>query len=476
MGVLRTNEDPTFEDQANVNNHVSDQHYGFSIPSRGSNSYFPVLPKNYGASQIFESDEIFSLSHDSVEDGIVQVFKASGLDNVNGFKTLVKGSHPDTEQEEIIDACEYATDAAVTDVWKIKLADDGDERIELWSNDWESNSGDYCIQVRAHSRAEGNSTYKEFATPQDWDNLTSINFDWESSKNGSSYRWRLNVYDNIGQTAYIDFNAIDKWEWESKEFGKNLFYNTDVIDWSQVVKIEFYCLNVSCTYDSFLNNLQIVRNVEYAKIVLAVQLVHFGTTPDFATLGDIKTLDDNFDSEDLIVEVDNNKISECNIQYGAARNDWKLVDNDYYGIYIKKPTVGTIKFYGSATKTFADGDVYSVGATQDLTALDKSLAFMICTFSESMLRKLTIKQDEHSDKSNINLLLVDPSTKKVKRFLGVYTFTDNDIIEIDYDYSVPETIKVDFESHLYIYYQDAFDSDATVLHVRPRFHYTKTEE
>lgn len=476
MGVLRTNDDPTFENQANVNNLVSDQHYGFSIPSRGSNSYFQILPKNYAISQISESDIVSTLSHDSTEDGIVQVFKATDFDNVNGFKTLVKGSHPNTEQSEVIDTCEYATDAAVNDVWKIKLVEDGNERIELWTDDDEPNTGNYCIRIRAQSNAEGNSIYKEFAAPQDWSNLTSINFDWESSKNGSSYRWRLNVYDDIGQTAYIDFNAIYRWEWESKEFGKNLFYNTDVIDWSQVVKIEFYCLDAGCSYDSYLNNLQIVRNIEYAKILLDVQLIHFGTNPDFATLGDIKTLDDNFDSEDLIVEIDNNKISECYLQYGAARNDWKLVANDYYGVYIKKPTNGTVTFYGTNTQTFTDGNLYSVGADKGLTVLNKSLAFMICTFSESILTKLIIKQDKHSEKANINLLLVDPVTFTVNKFLGVYTFTDYDTIEIQYDYSVPENVKINNTSHLYVYYQDAIDSQSSILNVYPRFHYTKTEE
>ena len=62
MGVLRTNDDPTFETQANLNNYMTDQHFQFSIPSRGSNSYLQVLPKNYAKSQIKEDLIILMVS------------------------------------------------------------------------------------------------------------------------------------------------------------------------------------------------------------------------------------------------------------------------------------------------------------------------------------------------------------------------------------------------------------------------------
>ena len=64
------------------------------------------------------------------------------------------------------------------------------------------------------------------------------------------------------------------------------------------------------------------------------------------------------------------------------QNDWKLVNGDYYGFYIKKPSSGNVQFYGTSTQTFLNGNLYSNSAGS-LTALDKSLAFMSCTFSDS---------------------------------------------------------------------------------------------
>ena len=96
---------------------------------------------------------------------------------------------------------------------------------------------------------------------------------------------------------------------------------------------------------------------------------------------------------------------------------------------------------------------------------------MICTASNSTLKSLQIRQDVYAPKSNINLLLVDPVDFTVQRFLGVYTFESGEDIEISYDYSNPEIIKLLDTSHLYIYYQDSFDSEATTLHVCARLHY-----
>jgi len=473
MGVLRTNDDPTFETQANLNNYMTDQSFQFSVPSRGSNAYFQVLPKNYAKSQIKEDIKIFSLDPDSTEEGIIQIFKADTFDNINGFKTLAKGSHPTTETNTVLDDCGYADDTAVNAAWTVAIIpDNDDEKIELTSNDDQPINSDYCIQIRTHSNAEGNSFYKEYSTPQDWSNLENINFSWMSENYGSDYRWRLMVYDSLGQIAYIDFNASKKWDWEQHSFSKLLFSNQSVVDWADVVKIEFCCYKAKSTYYSYFGGISINENIEHSKIILNVQLLHFGTNPDFTTIGDVKTLDDNFDDAQLIVDVATNKISVCDLQYGAARNDWKLIHNDYYGIYIHKPTLGKVDFYGSDTQRFLDGDLYSnTGGT--LTALNKSLGFMMCTFSKSVLRKLTIKQDKYSPGSSINLLIISPNDFTVKQLIGIYTFDSCDTIQIEFDYSLPENIIVDKESHLYIYYQDSYSSQVSTINVYPRFHFNE---
>ncbi|MEA3370809.1 MAG: hypothetical protein U9Q40_05660 [Campylobacterota bacterium] len=475
MGVLRTNEDPSFETEANSNNRVTDQHFHFSIPERGATSYIQILPKNEAVSQVLEDTEVFTLAHDSIEDGIVQVFKATEFDNVNGFKTLAKGQHPGTSIVNSTFAFEeYTTDEELRVDWNTTTWWDDDE-IELYLDSDEALNGEYCCRIRAHSNCEGLALYREFASPLDWSGIENVQFNWMSEKTEWCSRWRLKFHDSTGQISSIDFNNTSRNTWELKSFNKQLFSNLGVTDWSQIVKIEFENVNSQSTHNCYLDSIEITTNTEADRILLDTQLIHFGTSPDFATLGSIKTLDDNHDSAELMIDIEVNRMSEANIQYGATRNDWKLIAGDYYGIYIKKPTIGSVKFYGSNTQTFVDGNLYS-NSSGALTALNKSLGFMINTFTSSTIKKLKVRQDVHSPNSTFNLMIINPDDFTVNQYLGTYTFEVCDIIEIEFDYSVPESITINNANHLYGYYQDSFESEASQLHICPRYHYLKGEE
>ena len=473
MGVLRTNESG-FEDQANENSYVTDQHYNFSIPSRGSSSYFPILPKNYALSQVLQDEIVHTISHDDEDIGVLQVFQAT-VDNINGIKFVGTASHSETENTEIIDACEYATDAEVRANWTVLVAEH-DKKIELKSTDDEVNGGAYAIKIKCESKAEGNYLKKTFAEAQDWSDLDAICFYWNSDKYGGNYRWKIVITDNINQECYYSFNALARYTWEHKHFSKNLFFNHAVIDFSQIVSFRFECEETSCTYYSYLDDFQIIRNIEQRKVNAEVSLYHFGPTPDFSTLGDLQTLDDGFPSEDTLFEIDVKRISPCVMNYGSLKNDRKLTKGDYYGILIRRPDEGSIKLYGTPTQVFPSGNVYDVASDETMTALDKSLAFMMCTFSDSTVTKICIKQDVHNSDSNINLLLMDPIDFTIVQFLGVYTFERCDEIKIEYDYSNPELINLTQNKHLYVYYQDGVSSTANKLIVDARFHYSDVGE
>lgn len=477
MGVLRTNEDPTFENEANSNNRVTDQHFHFNIPERGATSYVQILPRNHAVSQVVEDTEVITLSSDSTVDGIVQVFKATGFDNINGFKTIAKGLHPNTSQVHSAFAFEeYTTDDELKVDWKTtKYWDGDDDKIEISLDTNEANEGEKCCKLKVHSNAEGLSLYREFNTPLDCSNIENVQFSWMSEKTDWNSRWQLKFYDGTGQISSTDFNNTSRDTWETKSFNKQIFSNNDIIDWAKIVRIEFENLSSRATHNCYLDSIEITTNTESEKIILDAQLVHFGTTPDFTTLGDIQTLDDNFDSTELIIDIEVNQISVGNIQYGAIRNDWKLVAGDYYGIYIKKPLNGSVIFYGSDTQKFQDGNLYTT-TSDALTPLDKSLGFMIDTFTDSTLKKLKIRQDVYSPNSTFNLMIINPNDFTIKQYLGMYTFEACETIEIEFDYSVPESIVIDSENHLYGYYQDSFSSNSSVLHVCPRYHYLKGEE
>ena len=471
MGVLRTNED-TFEEQANVNSYVTDQHYSFSIPTKGSSSYFPVIPKNYAYSQIIEKDLVHTINSEDTDQGIIQVFQAKDINNISGFKFLAQASHNATEQRILLDAFEYTTNDEITAVWKSSNTENShDDGIVITTNWWNEYDGLYCLEASVWAHAEGNY-FEMDITEGDWETVSEINFNWMSSKDDSDYRWELQVIDNQNQQAKIEFSADDKWEWDEFSFKRELFSNTEIIDWSNIVKLRFYCKEVDSYFDSYMDNLYIIKNTKNTKVRTKVSLIHFGTDPDFSTLGDKKTLDNNFDYEDVVLDITSKRINSCNLQYGATNNNWKLVKDDYYGIMIHKPEEGNINIYGSNTQTFTDGNLYDVADSGDLTALNKSLSFMICTFSESSLKNITIRQNTHSPRSTINLLLIDPVTFKVNQFLGVYSFDTNAEINIEYDYSKPEIIKTDSENHLYVYYQDDYKSESTKLIVNSRFHYS----
>ena len=473
MGVLRTNED-SFEDQANLNNYVTDQHFEFTIASRGINSWYQILPKNYYTSQVIEDSVVATLNSDDTENGIIQVFQVNVSDNLNGMKVLAKASHPVTDEVILIDDFEYSSHEDARTAWPI-IQDDLDEELAIYSDNYHELNGNYCMKITAQSDAEGSSFYKAFDTPQDWEQMKSLYFNWRATKEGSGYRWRIRIYDNIDQIAYTEFSPTDKYNWEYIEFAKDIFNNTGVIDWSQIVKIDFYCVASDCWHENYIDDLGMVKNTITSKVTSEVSLIHFGTNPDFSTIGDIKTLDNNFDVEDLIVSVNGAHIVDINLQYGASSNDWKLVDGDYYGIYIKKPEVGTITLYGSDTQTFDSGNLYSNnGGT--LTAMNKSLAFMLFTFSKSTLKKINFRQDVWSKHSNIDLMLINPANFKVKQILGTYTFSACELIEVSFDYSNPEIIIVDHDAHLYVYYQDDKNSNSTELNVCPRFHYEELGE
>lgn len=468
MGVLRTNEDD-FDTAANINNYIVDQHYEFTIPERGANSYFQILPKNYAISQIVEDTIVHTLSHDDDHEGIVQVFKAN-FDNINNVKFLTKGTFPDSEQTILIDGCEYETTPAAQAAW----VTNNNSRIYVQSVDWDDYEGSYCLGFSTNSRAEGYYVTHTFDAVQDWTDLAAIDFMWQSEAENDYSRWQLQVQDNIGQVATVDFSVSDDDNWMNKHFSRSIFYNTNVVDWSKIVSLTFKNLKSGWTHWCYLDELKIIKNIDNTHIDSKVHLIHFGTNPDFSTLGPEVTLDNNKDYKTFIIQNDTKRITPCRLQYGARRNDWKLVNGDYYGLYIEKPDKGSINFYGAETNVYNDGDLYDVHGTT-LTALNKSLSFMVCTFSESYLRKLVIRQDVHSPKSNINLMVMNSETKKVERFLGIYTFDAQDKIEIEYDYSSPESIKLDKDSHLYIYYQDSQTSEASMLYVCPRFHYNKIE-
>jgi len=467
MGVLRTDED-TFDGVANANSYMTDQHYEFSVPERGSNSYFQILPKNFAISQSDESEIVHTLNHDDDHDGILQVFQAT-FDNVNYVKFLTKGSFPASEEITVLDDCDYSTNNAAQTSW----VTNNTGKILVQSVDWEDYDGDYCVGFNVNSRAEGYYVTHTFASSQDWSTISAFDFMWNTADENS--RWQLILKDNIGQIATVDFSSNDDGQWENKHFTKDIFHNKDVVDWGKIVSISFKNLNSCWTHWTYLDRVQIFKNIDNTHISSEVSLVHLGTNPSYDSIGDILTLDNDHDSKAFMIQNDTKRITPCKLLYGAKRNDWKLVLGDYYGLFIRKPDKGAISFYGSNTQKF-ESDLYHVNNADDITPMNKSLAFMMCTFSESTIKKLIIKQNIHSPKSNINLMIMNPETEQIKKFLGIYTFDTSNTIEIDYDYSAPETITIDLENHFYIYYQDSQDSQTSKLYVNPRFHYDQIGE
>jgi len=468
MGVLRTDED-TFDGVANSNSYMTDQHYEFNVPERGSSSYFHVLPKNFAISQTYEKDIVHTLSYNDDHDGIMQVFKAT-FDNVNNVKFLTKGSFPDSEEITIIDDCNYTSTTDAQAAWESSNSD----RIWVQTVDWEDYDGGYCVGMRVNSRAEGYYVSYHFAENQNWKDLAAFDFMWQTEDEDS--RWQLIIKDNIGQIATVDFSSFDDDQWENKHFNKDIFYNKDVVDWENIVSFCFKNLSSCWTHWTYLDKVQIITNIDNTHISSEVSLVHLGTNPNYNSIGDILTLDDNRDYKTFTIQNDTKRITPCKMQYGASRNDWKLIQGDYYGLFIRKPDKGSISFYGSDTQKYTNGNLYHVEATDNITALNKSLAFMVCTFSESTLKKLVIRQDKHSPKSNVNLMLLNSETKQIEQFLGIYTFGESKVITIEYDYSKPERILLDRDSQLYVYYQDANDSQTAKIFVEPRFHYEKIGE
>ena len=474
MGVLRTAED-TFEEQANVNSFVTDQHYAFSIPTKGSSSYFPLIPKNYAYSQVIEKDLIHTINSEDSDQGIVQVFQANQINNISGFNFLAQAAHNGTQQSIVLDEFEYTDNDSIREVWRSNdSSNNNDDGIVISTNWWDEYDGLYCLQAAVWAHAEGNYFEIDITEHTDWTNLTNIEFQWMASKDGSDYRWKLQVVDDNDQVAEIEFNADNKWDWEEHIFKKELFRNSEILDWGHISKLRFYCKKVDCYYEVYMDNLKLTMNTKDTKINTKVSLIHFGTDPEFSTLGNTLTLDNNFDYEDVILEINSKRVTECNIKFAASSNSQNLIQGDYYGLKIHKPSEGNINIYGDNNQSFSGGNFYDIAENGDLTALNKSLSFMICTFTPSTLKKLRIRQDVYAAKSNINLLLIDPTTFKVVQFLGVYTFEAGEIIEIDYDYSKPELIETNNSAHLYVYYQDDYNSEATKLNVCSRFHYSET--
>ncbi len=474
MAMMITN--PTdFEDTANSNNFVTDQFYEFVVPSRGSNEFYKVYPKNLGLTQLQSEETVQDLADTSTDQGYLQIFQANNIDNISGFKFVGQGLYELSLITELIDGFEYIDDPTVRNVWvtSAEKADDPNDLyfIELKKDDREELYGERCMKCEVGIDGTGIYFDRTYPAPLDWGNMWQVDFWVRMEAPNAGNRWKIAFIDTDGVEASGTFSGIADRVWEAHSFPKTLLDNNDIVNWSAIEKIRFYCDFTDQRYKIHLDQLEMTRNIgEINDVDVQLSLHDFGSSPDFLNLGTALTLDNNLEITTTTISSTNKKISECALTYGVV-NPTQLIEGNYYGILIHTPIAGELRLYGTTTQSFLGGKSYNVLDDGSMVEQDKSLAFNLCTFSESVVKQIIITQDVHSPDSLVTVLVVDPATLKIIKLLGTFKFARSNEIVIDYDYSIPESNIINVDNHLHIFYQDSSTSNTSRIDIQARYHY-----
>lgn len=425
-----------------------------SVPNRGGSFHFNVCAQIPTERHLYDGDEVCTLDSAGSVDGFLQIFKAS-TNNIHTIQVSMLGS---AIEDTIVDNfSSYSNTTALLSTYQYQssyfipsLGVDGDNKY---------------MSAYLYRRGDGYRIYRNLsATPFDMSQYTGMSFNYQSGVAGSNNTMRLIISDGNNE-AYMNFTSQNTWVWEKREFNFAAFTNVSLVDLSHItyVAIEAYSILTTTTVmmDDWVLSGGVTTNTT------GIRIYDFGAEPNPTTLG--VQIPQDYDNYRLEVELNPRKtIVSLGVNLGSHELDDTLTVDHYYGIYVEKPDIGTLKLFGSATQQYLSGKAYTVTGTS-LVDTGASLGFMVMSAIEARLSSLTIIPDADPGDSKAFIFVTNMLTGATLFFAEVTLGSDGKALDLKD--TLPEYLFTSRETMLSIYYKDAENSNVSNLIARPKYYY-----
>ena len=433
----------------------------FSIPNRGAAFNFEVCARIPAERHLYDNDKIYTIDAAGSVDGFIQVFQAS-TNNIHNIRASLSGQ---VEPDVVIDDFEsYSTDAELQAVY---VSSDPVNTIVTLDTSAPF-AGLQCMAVSmSRNKGIGDMLTMTFPSAQNWSAKEAIQFMFKSPLTGASNQWRINISDGTN-VAYIDFNALVANTWEERNLAFSAFTNISLVDLTSITSASMEIMSLASTAMCYFDNWSLVGGASNSMV--EVRLYDFGTTQAPTVLGSLLPQDN--DAWSVPLELPTSKqVILAGVNFGSHELEAFLVPGNFYGIYITKPDVGTVSFYGSAEQQYMPGKCYSDSAGT-LTEVPGTLGFMMMSATEARLSALELVTDADPGHSQAFLFVTDVTT-------GETIFFSEMTLDLEGQKLVmkdilPEYLWTSQTIRLSVYYMDAVDSQATYILVRPKYYYNVT--
>lgn len=424
----------------------------FPITIHGKEYSFYARPSCRGEAQQDSSAIAYTLLAASGPTSIMQVFRAS-VDNVKDIQLLLRGEGVDT----LVDDFEYATNTALRNVW---VASDT-TNTQIYRDTTIPYESATCARISCHGRHSPGDYVRKSFTSQDWNAVDSISFRWRSDLGYSQNNWKVRIYDG---TNYAESNITSLLPnvWEDKTIQLSSMVNISSLNLSTISRIEFQCVSLkNQNYNVYIDALQTFTETGSCD----VKLYDFGTnaTPNSLNDGTLLTLDEG-ETVQAIELSPNIKIYDPHIHRGSIDINNALVIGNYYGIYISAPTSGKLHIYGSSTKKYNSGTLYTE-TTNTLSSTTKSIYFAILCIVPTLLTHLNISFDNDPKQGELRFPVVNVETNDITYHLGEFKLNGSTEFNLSLD-PQKTLIWLNRKDVLFVKFYDDITSTSTRAHIR----------
>ncbi len=436
-----------------------------TVPNRGATFISTIMPKIPMERSLFDVDDIKILSSSGTEPGFLQIFRAS-TKNIHDVKISLAGT---TTLMTTLDDFEYATDTAIQSVY----VSTNTQGLQIYSVSDMFYNGSKCAKIIFNkTKAPGTSLVGGYPTPQNWSNSRGISLYWNSILSGLNNTWRISITDNNSNVAYIDFNTLNINVWENKILNFESFTNISLIDLSLVKKISLTCMSCEASKWIYFDKLELIGESNIGQNI-EVKLFDFGENANPTQLpANAMTLDEGIDYTICTID-DTKEIRTIHLHCGSHNINNSLVIGNYYGIFISKPDMGNCIIYGNSNQSYMSGKCYSIDSSNNLIEESSTVGFMCFAVSDCILKCIDIYTDGDPKLSKMYLYIIDERTGCNDFFAELHL--RNNELHVDFKDTITERLPLDIDKHIYLYYEDAYNSEVNNIYIRYKIYHNEVE-
>ena len=434
-----------------------------NITERGASFPVDLQSKVSTEGMTFMDGIVHTLSDTDTEDGFLQIFRASA-DNVNTIYFACKGEEA-AFVDTLVDAFDYPNEAGFDAVWVSSNSTNWNVRRDTYP----IYSGTACMRLDVNNSSALNATVtKTYSSYQDWSTNTTLSFRVYCDE--LTGKIQLRIRDNVGNvmTQNITFPARNVWYLNEARFEEMSGYSS--MDMSNISEIEFLCQDTNSNPQYYIDDMHLNNSNYIVSIDLDIELYDFGSNSSPTTIGTPMTLDDGTTSANVQVN-QQSRIHTIDLYKGVYNNN-NLTIGNYYGIYIKRPTTGTVHLLGKSTEQLYSSGICGTVESSSITSLsNKSLGFTVFSEIPGIVRKIIVKPNNQSVGSYIYIMMIDKQSSKLNRILsGIEMGTETEKL-IQFGQDMPDVIYVGDEYTLNMVWADSLASLANKVIVDVTYSY-----